>query len=312
MQPQVYNPNVTRTQPQQANEDEDESSKPSSIYAWFIHIVNLYIIISMTLWPIIAQPLITEIENYCKSTYFDGYNSAQCSESAMKSCYQDSKCALYHDFFDRDDNFFCSDDSDCIECKCIESNIQSCIIALWVFVSIGLVMEFIRFAIALSITSQNQINEHSKILSIISDTFAIRLIQCLNPSLYKQYILHIYWMRKWFGINVFIIVKYILVYLPCYICAFIIFGMDTANGFFGFLLFSTLILQILIIFAKIRYRNGTPYMDPKQVPQFNANALPTQQPVVMYSNSNQLQPQMMPAQMQPVAVQPMVIQQPQV
>eukprot|EP01083_Nonionella_stella_P171493 585958_1 len=251
-----------------------QAPKPSRLLLWAVHLCNICILILMTLWPISSQSLSQTVNEYCTSTYFSGYNSPDCSSSLMTACHKDSKCALNHEFFDRDDNFFCSSGRDCEECKCIEANVKPSLIALWVFTGIGFAIELVRWIIACQFSGQKSFSADSGALACISDSIFLRWVQIVNPSFYTNEIMEAYNMRYLFGFcnNALLWVNYILHLLPCYICAFIIYGIDSSNKRFTFYLFGAMTLEIVQLILKVRYRNGEPYKSA----QTQINVLPTQ------------------------------------
>ena len=257
---------------------------PSSLTAWFVQLSNIIIWMILFRLPNIASEIQSEWSDYCEEEYLADYGDENCSASVMTECHRDRKCGLYHEFFDEDDNFWCEEDSDCEECKCISSETPlSIFITFWVFIGIGLAVEAYRLVFLLpqfmcgsfdDTNLQLQIQRVGKQQSFqaLTDTILIRLIQISNPRYYKKIIIGVYNQRMFFSFtNVFMYVLFIIHRLPMYICLMVLVG-EESNNHLSLSLAGVIVLEALVIVFKVRYRNGVPAKTPSLVPAASTSA----------------------------------------
>ena len=266
----------------------DEEVKPPSkgLLVW-LHVTHVIIWLIQWQWPFIALNAKNSYDTYCADTYFNGYNSPDCSAAAMTSCYEDIRCGLKEDFFGYDNNFFCSSNSDCSDCECVSAQrYQATMIVLFVFLSIGLVLEVVRLMMACAISATFGIHRNDNLLFIacIADGIQLRCVQILNPRKYKEEIIKLHYnQRTIFKYKLccalpspWHIMDFMIHELPCFISVFVLLSTEAFNDepWYQYpLIFIALGLYIANIAIKLRFGNLKPYVSPDIAPVFDAPKL---------------------------------------
>ena len=127
----------------------------------------------------------------------------------------------------------------------------------------------------------------------LTDSILIRLIQIANPGYYKRIIIGIYNQRMLFSFtNVFMYVFFIIHRLPMYICL-IILTAQGSNSQLSLSLGGVILLEVLMIVCKVRYRNGVPAKIPSLVAAASTSAreeTTVRAPATQFRKQSGLQP----------------------
>jgi len=261
---------------------DNEIKPPSKRFLLWLHISQLFIWFCQWQWPFVALQAKQDNDTYCRATYWDGYNSPNCSGYEMTECYDDIRCGLKADWYGYDDNFWCSSDSDCSECECVASQTyQATMITLFVFLGIGSVLEIIRLILACVVLGTTpHYNDNKLFLASIADGVQLRCVQMMNPAKYRKEIINIHYnQRTIFKYRVCCIqspwhvLDFLLHHLPVYISVFVLLGTDAFDGESWYqypLIFISLIIYVLNKILKLRFGNLKPYISPDVAPNFNA------------------------------------------
>ena len=308
---------------QHAAKESKQYGRPSKLILWIIQILFIVIWFCKIEWAIITGTFVVDLhpewKEYCETTYFQGYYNPLCTPSSMTACSNDRKCALWHDFFDEDDNFFCRDHQDCEECKCRDPEYiynfeEICWISLWVFNGIGLLLELVRMFIIFNFRSNSNL-ETSQNFQAITDSIFNRLICITNHNFWADSIMEQYDQRNFFKFNNwYTYVRLILHTIPTFITVFFVLENYNSNTLLMLYVIIAIVLEILIIVIKLIYRNQKPYN--YQTKEEQISNLPTSAQVMQQQN---IPPQIQPIQSVSIATatavqqpggQPMMVQLP--